>query len=73
MSKKFAVALTEVVQPGLAIGGPGESVTWTFAVAGKQPAALAALFGELVALVGSEFELTVGSHHLYERRLVDIT
>ena len=48
MAKVLAVALTEIVEAGLAVGRADETVARTFAVAGVEPLTFAALCGQTV-------------------------
>ena len=67
-----AVALAEVVQAGLAVGGDGEAVFRAFAVAGEEVAAVTALPGKCGVLVGTEALLPLAEHHLDQRMRADV-
>ena len=60
------VSLAQVVQTRFTVGGAGEAVFRTFAVAGKEEVAFLALTGEGVLFHLSELHLAFAVHHFHQ-------
>ena len=73
MGEEHAVSLAQVVQSRFAVGRLAEAVLGTFAVAGEEPGALAALAGQAVALGLPELQLPFAVHHFHEALRVDVS
>ena len=69
VGEEAAVAFAEVVEAGLSVGGAGETVFRTLAVAGEQPRTLAALARQGGALGLAEGAL-LGTVHEFDQGVV---
>ena len=72
MLEKSVIATAQIVEPGFAICSADDAIFGTFAVAGKEKFALAALPGQRALLLLAELALAFAIHHLGERGGVDI-
>lgn len=70
--EEASVSLAQIVETGLSIGCDGETIFRTLAVAKMQPPTAAALSGQRVALVLSEFLLLGAVHHFKDSLSSDI-
>ena len=72
MFKKTVIATAQIVESGFAICSADDAIFGTFAVAGKEKFALAALPGQRALLLLAELALAFAIHHLGERGGVDV-
>jgi hypothetical protein len=73
MFKESLIALTEIVEMGLAIDGDGCAVARTLAVTGEKPLAGTTLTGERSVLLTGKGLLLGAEHHLADGLLADVS